>query len=84
VEWHHLITVAYGVLMVVVIDRHQQTFEVDEDRRARGRRLDREDVATDVSLLSSWTWQWRTAAMVLAVVVFGANIQAAEFYYFQF
>jgi D-alanyl-lipoteichoic acid acyltransferase DltB (MBOAT superfamily) len=43
VEWHHVITVAYGVLMVVLIDRHQQTFEVDEDRRARARRLDRED-----------------------------------------
>ena len=37
-----------------------------------------------MSLLSSWNWQWRTAAMVLAIVVFGANIQAAEFYYFQF
>jgi D-alanyl-lipoteichoic acid acyltransferase DltB (MBOAT superfamily) len=84
VEWHHVITVAYGVLMVVLIDRHQQTFEVDEDRRARARRLDREDEATDVSLLSSWAWQWRTASMVLAIVVFGANIQAAEFYYFQF
>jgi D-alanyl-lipoteichoic acid acyltransferase DltB (MBOAT superfamily) len=84
VEWHHVVTVAYGVAMVVLIDRHQQTFEVDEDRRSRGRRLRREDEATDVSLLASWAWQWRTAAMVLAIVVFGANIQAAEFYYFQF
>ena len=84
VEWHHVLTVAYGVAMVVLIDRHQQTFEVDEDRRARARRLGRDDEATDVRLIASWEWQARTAAMVLAIVVFGANIQAAEFYYFQF
>jgi len=83
-EIHHLLTVAYGVAMVVLIDRHQQVFEVDEERRSRARRMDRDAEAADVSLLSSWAWQGRTAAMVLAIVVFGANIQAAEFYYFQF
>ena len=70
--------------MVVLIDRHQQTFEADEDRRRRGRRLRRADEGTDVTLLSSWGWQLRTGLMVLAIVVFGANVQAAEFYYFQF
>ena len=84
VESFHLLTVAYGVAMVVLIDRHQQVFEVDEERRSRARRMGRDEEATDVSLLSSWAWQGRTAAMVLAIVVFGANIQAAEFYYFQF
>jgi len=84
VETHHLLTVAYGVAMVVLIDRHQQTFEVDEERRSRARRMGRDAEAADVELLSTWRWQGRTAAMVLAIVVFGANIQAAEFYYFQF
>jgi len=84
VEPHHLLTVAYGVAMVVLIDRHQQTFEVDEERRSRARRMGRDAEAADVGLLSTWRWQGRTAAMVLGIVVFGANIQAAEFYYFQF
>jgi hypothetical protein len=84
VELHHWIAVLYGGAMVVLIDRHQQRFEVDEDRRARALRMGRSDEAADVRLLSSWGWQLRTAFMVLAIVVFGANIQAAEFYYFQF
>lgn len=83
-EAYHLVTVAYGVAMVVLIDRHQQRFEADEDRRSRARRMARADEAADLSLLSTWAWQARTAAMVLAIVLFGANIQAAEFYYFQF
>ncbi len=83
-ELHHVVTVAYGVAMVFAIDRHQQVFEADEDRRSRARRRGRDEAAADLSLLSTWRWQFRTAAMVLAIVVFGANIQAAEFYYFQF
>ena len=83
VEWHHFVTVLYGVAMLVMIDNHQQTFEADEERRARDRRRGRPG-AEDISLLSSWDWQIRTAFLVLGIVVFGANIQAAEFYYFQF
>jgi D-alanyl-lipoteichoic acid acyltransferase DltB (MBOAT superfamily) len=83
-ELHHWITVTYGVIAVILIDHHQQRFESDEDRRARARRMGRTDEAADVSLLTSWRWQIWTAVMVLAIVIHGANVQAAEFYYFQF
>ncbi len=61
-ELHHWITVTYGVLMVVLIDNHQQRFEADEDRRARARRMARAADAEDVTMLSTWRWQLWTGA----------------------